>query len=236
MDKVLYVRERYPRPKADLCAVFVGNPHPVFNEIRTMGLLSGPATWCAPVRVRGQLLPVLLLPAIVKDRTCAACTLRKALPPKRKSGREPTGRGPRASSSRELYRKGFCEAEQAAIDHGLELVHNGSRGPDNKPIVGFSLTNRVGLPTKTAQRSACTWYVLDVEDFIHAAYTLEVSSPGVRARACIKKAITKLCREPREVKTHGQSTAAQFPRTVAGLCRERRPLRRPHQRTSNGAT
>src|SRR5215813_1533127 len=47
-----------------------------------------------------------------KDRTCPHVTLRKAFPPKRKSGREPTGRDRRASSKPRIIRKRFFRSKQ----------------------------------------------------------------------------------------------------------------------------
>src|SRR5882724_2633972 len=98
MDKVLYV-ENGTHVQADLCAVFVGNPTRFVNENPNNGFI-----------VRSRDFRVHQFESVVncclfcyylqsfKDRTCAHVTLRKALPPKRKSGREPTGRDRRASS------------------------------------------------------------------------------------------------------------------------------------------
>ncbi|HZE71475.1 MAG TPA: ribosome maturation factor RimP [Pyrinomonadaceae bacterium] len=78
-------------------------------------------------------------------------------------------------------------AEQAAIDHGLELVHTEVAGPDNKPIVRIFIDKPGGVTHEDcAEVSLHVGTVLDVEDFIHAAYTLEVSSPGLE-RGLYKK-------------------------------------------------
>ena len=78
-------------------------------------------------------------------------------------------------------------AEQAAIDHGLELVHTEVAGPDNKPIVRIFIDKPGGVTHEDcAEVSLQVGTVLDVEDFIHAAYTLEVSSPGLE-RGLYKK-------------------------------------------------
>jgi ribosome maturation factor RimP len=78
-------------------------------------------------------------------------------------------------------------AEQAAIDHGLELVHTEVAGPDNKPIVRIFIDKLGGVTHEDcAEVSLQVGTVLDVEDFIHAAYTLEVSSPGLE-RGLYKK-------------------------------------------------
>ena len=71
-------------------------------------------------------------------------------------------------------------AEQVAIDHGVELVHVEVAGPDNKPIVRIFIDKPNGVTHKDcAEVSLHVGTVLDVEDFIHASYTLEVSSPGL---------------------------------------------------------
>ncbi len=71
-------------------------------------------------------------------------------------------------------------AEQAAIDHGLELVHTEVAGPENKPIVRIFIDKPGGITHQDCSDvSLQVGTVLDVEDFIHSAYTLEVSSPGL---------------------------------------------------------
>jgi len=71
-------------------------------------------------------------------------------------------------------------AEQVAIDHGLELVHTEVAGPENKPIVRVFIDKPNGVTHDDCSAvSLHLGTVLDVEDFIHASYTLEVSSPGL---------------------------------------------------------
>jgi len=71
-------------------------------------------------------------------------------------------------------------AEQAAIDHGLELVHTEVAGPDNKPVVRIFIDKPGGVTHQDCSDvSLQVGTILDVEDFIHSAYTLEVSSPGL---------------------------------------------------------
>jgi ribosome maturation factor RimP len=71
-------------------------------------------------------------------------------------------------------------AEKAAIDHGVELVHTEVAGPDNKPIVRIFIDKPNGVThADCSEISLQVGTVLDVEDFIHSAYTLEVSSPGL---------------------------------------------------------
>src|SRR5215212_11254398 len=71
-------------------------------------------------------------------------------------------------------------AERVAIDHGLELVHAEVAGPENKPIVRIFIDKPQGVTHDDCSSvSHHLGTVLDVEDFIHSAYTLEVSSPGI---------------------------------------------------------
>lgn len=71
-------------------------------------------------------------------------------------------------------------AERVALDHGLELVHAEVAGPVNKPIVRIFIDKPGGITHQDCSEvSLHVGTVLDVEDFIHASYTLEVSSPGL---------------------------------------------------------
>jgi ribosome maturation factor RimP len=71
-------------------------------------------------------------------------------------------------------------ADRVAIDHGVELVHAEVAGPDGKPIVRIFIDKPGGVTHKDCSEvSQYLGTLLDVEDFIHAAYTLEVSSPGL---------------------------------------------------------
>ncbi|HKS09743.1 MAG TPA: ribosome maturation factor RimP [Pyrinomonadaceae bacterium] len=79
-------------------------------------------------------------------------------------------------------------AEQVAIDHGLELVHTEVAGPENKPIVRIFIDKPQGVTLEDCSEvSTHLSTILDVEDFIHASYTLEVSSPGLE-RGLYKRA------------------------------------------------
>jgi ribosome maturation factor RimP len=79
-------------------------------------------------------------------------------------------------------------AERVAIDHGLELVHTEVAGPENKPIVRIFIDKPNGVTHEDcSEMSTHLGTILDVEDFIHAAYTLEVSSPGLE-RGLYKRA------------------------------------------------
>jgi ribosome maturation factor RimP len=71
-------------------------------------------------------------------------------------------------------------AERVALDHGLELVHAEVAGPEGKPIVRLFIDKPEGVThNDCSEVSLHVGTVLDVEDFIHSAYTLEVSSPGL---------------------------------------------------------
>ena len=79
-------------------------------------------------------------------------------------------------------------AERVAIDHGLELVHAEVAGPENKPIVRVFIDKPNGVThDDCSEVSTHLGTILDVEDFIHASYTLEVSSPGLE-RGLYKRA------------------------------------------------
>src|SRR6185503_15542349 len=79
-------------------------------------------------------------------------------------------------------------AEQVTIDHGLELVHTEVAGPENRPIVRVFIDKPQGVTHEDCSAvSTHLGTILDVEDFIHASYTLEVSSPGLE-RGLYKRA------------------------------------------------
>lgn len=71
-------------------------------------------------------------------------------------------------------------AERVTTDHGLELVHAEVAGPENKPIVRVFIDKPEGIThADCSEVSLHLGTILDVEDFIHSAYTLEISSPGL---------------------------------------------------------
>ena len=71
-------------------------------------------------------------------------------------------------------------AEQAAIDNGVELVHAEVAGPEGHPIVRVFIDKPEGVTHEDCSAvSIQLGTVLDVEDFIHSAFILEVSSPGL---------------------------------------------------------
>lgn len=95
-------------------------------------------------------------------------------------------------------------AEQTAIDYGLELVHVEVAGPDNKPVVRVFIDKPTGVTHEDCSDvSLHLGTVLDVEDFIHSSYTLEVSSPGLE-RGLYKRAdFERFTGSPAKLKTAG---------------------------------
>jgi ribosome maturation factor RimP len=71
-------------------------------------------------------------------------------------------------------------AERAASERGLELVHVEFAGGARAPVVRVFIDKPGGVTHEDCSEvSRHMSTVLDVEDFIHEAYTLEVSSPGL---------------------------------------------------------
>jgi ribosome maturation factor RimP len=71
-------------------------------------------------------------------------------------------------------------AQRVADDSNVELVHVEIAGPENGPIVRVFIDKPEGVTHEDcANMSLHLGTILDVEDFIHSAYTLEVSSPGI---------------------------------------------------------
>jgi len=71
-------------------------------------------------------------------------------------------------------------AEQAAIDQGVELVHAEVAGPEGSPVVRLFIDRPGGVTHDDCSKvSHQLSTVLDVEAFIHSAYVLEISSPGL---------------------------------------------------------
>jgi ribosome maturation factor RimP len=79
-------------------------------------------------------------------------------------------------------------AERVCIDHGLELVHAEVAGPEGKPILRIYIDKPQGVTHEDCSEvSHHLGTILEVEDFIHSPYTLEVSSPGLE-RGLYKRA------------------------------------------------
>jgi ribosome maturation factor RimP len=71
-------------------------------------------------------------------------------------------------------------ASRVCVDHGLELVHAEVAGPDGKPIIRLFIDKPAGVTHEDCGAvSLHVGTIMDVEDFIHSPYTLEVSSPGL---------------------------------------------------------
>lgn len=71
-------------------------------------------------------------------------------------------------------------AERAALERGLELVHVELAGGARSPMLRVFIDKPGGVTHEDCSEvSQHIGTVLDVEDFIPGAYTLEVSSPGL---------------------------------------------------------
>ena len=71
-------------------------------------------------------------------------------------------------------------ARRTAEERGLELVHVEFAGGARAPVVRVFIDKPGGVTHEDCSEvSTHLGTVLDVEDFISAAYTLEVSSPGL---------------------------------------------------------
>lgn len=79
-------------------------------------------------------------------------------------------------------------ASRACLEHGLELYHAEVAGPEGKPIIRIFIDKPDGVThTDCSAVSLHFGTMMDVEDFIHTPYTLEVSSPGLE-RGLYKRA------------------------------------------------
>ncbi len=71
-------------------------------------------------------------------------------------------------------------AERVAVEHGLELVHVEMATVGRLPVARIFIDKPGGVThADCAAMSLHLGTILDVEDFIHSNYTLEVSSPGL---------------------------------------------------------
>jgi ribosome maturation factor RimP len=95
-------------------------------------------------------------------------------------------------------------AEQTAIDYGLELVHAEIAGPEGHPVVRVFIDKPGGVThDDCSEMSVHIETILDVEDFIHSPYTLEVSSPGLE-RGLYKRAdYERFAGHPAKIRTAG---------------------------------
>jgi ribosome maturation factor RimP len=95
-------------------------------------------------------------------------------------------------------------AGRAAAERGVELVHVELAGGARSPVVRIFIDKPGGVTH--ADCSAVSTYVgtvLDVEDFIHAAYTLEVSSPGLERGLYGREDFERFAGRPARLKTRG---------------------------------
>jgi len=79
-------------------------------------------------------------------------------------------------------------ASRVCIENGLELYHAEVAGPEGKPILRIFIDKPEGVTHEDCSAVSLHFgTILDVEDFIHTPYTLEVSSPGLE-RGLYKRA------------------------------------------------
>src|SRR3982750_2019212 len=105
-------------------------------------------------------------------------------------------------SSRSIQERVQEIADRVAIDHGLELVHCEVAGPENKPIVRLFIDKENGVTHEDCSEvSQYLGTILDVEDFIHSAYTLEVSSPGLERGLYKRQDYERFVGHPARMKT-----------------------------------
>jgi ribosome maturation factor RimP len=93
-------------------------------------------------------------------------------------------------------------AERVAIDHGLELVHAEVAGPEGRPILRIFIDKPEGVTHEDCSEvSLHVGTILDVEDFIHSAYTLEVSSPGLERGLYKRQDYERFAGRPAKMRT-----------------------------------
>ncbi len=110
-------------------------------------------------------------------------------------------------------------AERSCIDHGLELYHAEVAGPEGKPILRIFIDSPNGVTHDDCSAiSLHVGTILDVEDFIHSPYTLEVSSPGLERGLYKREHYEAFVGEPAKLKSkvavNGQRN---FRGRIAGL-------------------
>jgi ribosome maturation factor RimP len=95
-------------------------------------------------------------------------------------------------------------AEQTAIDHGLEMVHTEVAGPEGHPVVRVFIDKPGGVTHDDCSAVSIQMStVLDVEDFIHSAYTLEVSSPGLERGLYRRSDYERFAGQAAKIRTRG---------------------------------
>jgi len=94
-------------------------------------------------------------------------------------------------------------ADRVATDHGVELVHCEVAGPEGNPILRVFVDKPGGVThDDCSQVSFHLGTVLDVEDFIHSAYTLEVSSPGLERGLYKREDFERFAGNPAKLRTN----------------------------------
>jgi ribosome maturation factor RimP len=95
-------------------------------------------------------------------------------------------------------------AARVAGEHGLELVHAELAGGARTPVVRVFIDKPGGVTHEDCSRvSEHVGTVLDVEDFIHSTYTLEVSSPGLERGLYRREDYERFAGRAARVKTRG---------------------------------
>jgi ribosome maturation factor RimP len=95
-------------------------------------------------------------------------------------------------------------AERAARERGVELVHAELAGGARAPIVRVFIDKPGGVTHEDCSEvSRHVGTVLDVEDFIPEAYTLEVSSPGLERGLYSLADFERFAGRPARAKTRG---------------------------------
>ena len=95
-------------------------------------------------------------------------------------------------------------AERAAAERGLELVHVEFAGGARAPVVRVFIDKPGGVTHEDCSEvSQHLGTVLDVEDFVPGAYTLEVSSPGLERGLYRRGDYERFAGRPARLKTRG---------------------------------
>jgi ribosome maturation factor RimP len=110
-------------------------------------------------------------------------------------------------------------AERAASERGLELVHVELAGGARSPIVRVFIDKPGGVThDDCSELSQHVGTVLDVEDFIRSAYTLEVSSPGLERGLYTSADYERFAGHPAKLKTRSAvNNQRNFRGRIVGL-------------------
>ncbi|MCA1593433.1 MAG: ribosome maturation factor RimP [Acidobacteria bacterium] len=93
---------------------------------------------------------------------------------------------------------------RVAQEHGLELVHVEMASVGRLPVVRIFIDKPGGVTHEDcAQVSLHVGTILDVEDFIHSVYTLEVSSPGLERGLYKREDYERFAGQLAKIKTRG---------------------------------